>query len=503
MTAISYRPVESPLPEARGLWNQGRRDEALELFLKAARTQKGNLAAMLDAARALGASYRVREAERLLLDVRKHVRDLPVLGIHIGQILREIRRPEKALETFEKTLAALPESMEALVEAAQLLERQGRWEDALDHVRRALMLQSDSDLLRLFETRLLALSGRVSEAVGHYRSMIDEPGMSDGLRARAMHELAMLIEADAPEEALRWVTAAHALMLPGTEGLLERGRVSVKTALSLGAELDAAFLARLKSELPARDQRKIVFLLGFARSGTTLVEKLLSAGGGFADAEELDLFGLYVHPLLTGTLGGYLRDDETAREAVEFLRRRYLKGMQEYFGRQVGGWIVDKNPSHTAICASLARVFPEAKFLVVLRDPRDTLLSAFFQYLPPNPESAAFLEWDALVERYVDTMTAWLDLREKLAPDAWKEVRYESFTREPVEHVAELRRWLGEEAGTSVSRVNGHVSSPSHADVRRPVHTGRVERWKRHESLFGDAVRAKLEAVMIRLGYTW
>lgn len=507
MAEIFFDPQASPLPEARNLWNQGKRDEALNLFLKANKSQRNNLSASLDAARALGASYHYLKAERLLKTLNSYCRNLPILHLLIGQIYREIRRPSKALEHFNKTLKVLPDSIDALVESAQILERFGNVEKALSRVQLALRLEPSSPLLQVFEARLLSRSDR-DEAIAKYRAILANlENVSTGIQSRAMHELAILIEGSHPEEALQLINRAHGLMQLGTIEMKKHGEQSVKNNLAFGREITAEMLSAADSAIPDNERKKIIFLLGFARSGTTLLEKLLAANDSFLDAEELDIYGNYIHPLLIGTLKSYTRDDGESRKVVSFLRDRYLTGMQEHFDEDINEhWLLDKNPSNTIVCASLARTFPEGKFLVMLRDPRDTLLSAYFQYLPPNPESVAFLQWETLVARYVDTMNAWIDLRDKLSADAWCEVRYEKLVVDPAGEIQILKNWLGEEneSGSNKS-ASQYISSPSYADVRAPVHTGRIDRWKQptYQALFDSKTQEVLVPVMKSLGYEW
>ena len=60
-----------------------------------------------------------------------------------------------------------------------------------------------------------------------------------------------------------------------------------------------------------------------------------------------------------------------------------------------------------------------------MRDPRDVIVSCYFQYLPPNPTSVSYLTWESTARRYAVDMGTWLRLRERLDASSWLEVRYE------------------------------------------------------------------------------
>ncbi|GAA5496284.1 hypothetical protein Rhal01_02467 [Rubritalea halochordaticola] len=509
MAKLSFDPNLSPLPEARELWNLGRRDESLALFRTAHKEQKNNISAILDAARALGSSYQIKDAERTLNKLRPHAKKIPVLNLMMGQVYREIRRPDKALEYFNKAIQVIPDSVDALVEAAQLLERSGRPEVALKRIHKALSIQPDSHLLQIFHARLLAQTSQQEEAIKLYESLLSLPNLTQGLRCRALHELARLLEPNNPAEAVQLIQEAHSRRIDSSSPLLGRGETSTQQALKLGNEVPKGFYKELRDQIPSSKQKKIIFQIGFARSGTTLLEKLLTQSGDIKDAEELDLFGLYIHPIATGTLKSYLRNDEESELAVQFLRQRYCSGMEEYLNASIDQhWILDKNPSNTVICSSLARIFPEAKFLVMLRDPRDTLLSTFFQYLPLNPESVSFIQWETLIQRYCDTMQAWIQLRDNLPADSWLECRYESLTANPAEELSRVYQWLGM-PGTPDSQfspsIQKFVSSPSYSEVAQPVHGKRIGRWRdpAYAKLFDAETQERLAPIMQQLQYEW
>ena len=98
----------------------------------------------------------------------------------------------------------------------------------------------------------------------------------------------------------------------------------------------------------------------------------------------------------------------------EELRRRYFKSLFRELDGELSAdqLLLDKNPVATASLHLWLRVFPESKIIIALRDPRDVVLSCFFQNLALTPLNANFLSLERAVKHYSDTMDVWLRLRE-------------------------------------------------------------------------------------------
>src|SRR5262249_19225626 len=118
------------LQRARALWGLNRFDEALEIFDEAVRRHPQNLVALVDAARALGARFEIQRAEVVLDRLVKTSVNRPDLLHLAGQSYRMIFRPDKAIECFQRVIAATTEIPDAYLELAIQYERRHRLEEA-------------------------------------------------------------------------------------------------------------------------------------------------------------------------------------------------------------------------------------------------------------------------------------------------------------------------------------------------------------------------------------
>ena len=248
-----------------------------------------------------------------------------------------------------------------------------------------------------------------------------------------------------------------------------------------------------REQAAARPGPDCAFLLGHPRSGTTLLEQILDAHPRVRSVEETDIFANLVARDLIKEHGElplapdfprFL--DQLSSVRLGELRERYLAEMALEAGHPSAGTILlDKNPGLTIVAALIARVAPQARIIVALRDPRDVCLSAFFQANHRNAWSSNWLTLEETVNQYVFTMDLWLQTRDKLA-QPWLEVRYEDVISDPVTVGTQVTRFLGldwhEAQIDPAAHARGKiVRSPTHADVIQPIYQHAAGRWHRYE----------------------
>jgi hypothetical protein len=143
--------------------------------------------------------------------------------------------------------------------------------------------------------------------------------------------------------------------------------------------------------------------------------------------------------------------------------------------------LLDKNPSPTAALHLWLRVFPELKVIIALRDPRDVVISCYFQSLMLTPTNANFLSLERTVKHYSDLMDVWLRLRE-LGGFDWIESRYEDLvenTEAEGRKVTEFcgLAWDSTQAAFYEAARKKVLFAPTFTDVAQPVHKRAVGRW--------------------------
>jgi hypothetical protein len=256
-------------------------------------------------------------------------------------------------------------------------------------------------------------------------------------------------------------------------------------------------------------QYRLALLGGHPRSGTTLLEQVLDTHPEVVSAEETEIFHNAAYLPLTRKFSSdppILSVLEGAQaDALQQSRADYLRSMELFLGGSLGGrLLIDKNPSLTFLIPAMARIFPEMKFVIALRDPRDVCLSCFMQPLSLSQVSAAYLTLKDTVEEYASLMSLWLTIR-PLLKTPYLEVKYEDMVNDLESVAKRTLNFLDLPWNAEVLRFDEHarsklVRSPTYADVAKPVFKTAVARWRHYEKYLAPHLR-DLQPFINAFGY--
>jgi hypothetical protein len=391
----------------------------------------------------------------------------------------------------------------------EIYERARRLDAARDVAERALFIDPVCGPARLLLARLERQAGRLHEAEQRLKTF---PANADpALRVSASYELGNVLDRLGKyDDAMQAFLAAKALLQPHAyrpahELKVMRARIQHLT--------DHATADLLKQWAEAagqlQPQHRLALLGGHPRSGTTLLEQVLDSHPEIISAEETEIFKHEAYfPLMQGLPDEFAMFSSLATatpSAIQSARQRYFHTMNLALGEAIGPrLLIDKNPTYTFLIAPLVRIFPEIKFLIALRDPRDVVLSCFMQNLPLNQVGAACLTIGGAAEEYASLMTVWQTLKSRI-PNPWLEIRYEDMV-EDLEPVARKSLdFLGVPWDARVLGFDEHarqkaVRSPTYADVTQPVYKRAKGRWRNYQKYLEPHL-AKLEPFVKAFGY--
>ena len=249
-----------------------------------------------------------------------------------------------------------------------------------------------------------------------------------------------------------------------------------------------------------------VFVVGFPRSGTTLLEQMLDAHPDFRSMDER----AYIHDLIEGMelVGQHYPADlaNLTQKDADQLRSVYRRMVGEVLPDLGERRLVDKNPLNMLCLPMIMRLFPHARIILCLRHPCDVLLSCSMQPFRSPAFMVLCSSLQRLAQGYVRAFEQWYRDVEAFAPQVL-EWRYESVVSQFDDQVARLGAFL-ETADTSpMTRFAEHarhkrfISTPSYAQVTEGVHRKAVDRWQNYREQF-EPVLPVLQPWIDRLGYT-
>jgi len=252
-----------------------------------------------------------------------------------------------------------------------------------------------------------------------------------------------------------------------------------------------------------------VFLLGFLRSGTTLAEQVLDAHPQILATDESGVLNETNRQLeyITGIANNQASALRSLTiEQIGFLRQFYWQRMQAEYGPQVlTKLLVDKNALNTIDIGLIAVLFPSAKILFALRDPRDVCLSCFTQAFSPAPATINLLSWSGIARQYAAVMSYWLHLRPWIQPSVL-ELRYEETVLQFEPCFRQVLAFLGVNWCVEVTRFQErlkgrYISTPSFSAVSQPIYTSSLARWKNYQPYY-EPVLPQIQKFIDMYGYS-
>ncbi len=426
------------------------------------------------------------------------------LAALVGHQYQALRQPDRARACFRAAAAANPAGINARVSLAVLLERSNDLAGARRAVDECLAIDPRDEQARYLLAVLERREGRPESAEPILEELLSIEPRHPFVRHAARHELAAIHDrAGRCDDAMRRLDEAKAVVrgLTDTERLLRSYDRDAESGRRFTRALPRDVLAGWSRDFPesSRDPiPRLAFLGGHPRSGTTLLEQILDAHPGVAALDEPTAFHDVLQP-------GFFASRELPPRRLNRLRKDYISALLREVGPgPAGRMLVDKNPSPTSRLPVWLRVFPEIRVIVALRDPRDVVLSCYFQNLPLNVTNANFLTLERLARHYADLMDVWLAVRQ-WDPLPAIETRYEDLVADVSTEGRRVTAFLGmewdeQQARFHEPRGNRQLYSPTYQDVTRPVYTRSIARWKAYERHL-EPILPALKPYIEALGY--
>ncbi|HEY1426658.1 MAG TPA: sulfotransferase [Caulobacteraceae bacterium] len=433
-------------------------------------------------------------------------------------------RPEQALPRLRRAAELKPDLLQAwanLGAVAQVLEL---WDEAARAYGRALELSPDAVEARRNYAIVLAVLGRIDEAEVQHRRLAEAPAT----RLWALTRLALLRPETLTDAELGDMQAAAkdadadadtriGLQFALGEALERRGRDEAAwAAFAAGNRLQRAQLAGRPASDPARllelhrrsaahvraaftaerlsagrglglSTAAPIFVVGMPRSGSTLIEQILSS---HPDVRALGETAILPRLLEGGAFdvgGAGARRDQAALRA---LGRRYLDAARAR-GWRGAGRFVDKTLENYLHVGAIALMFPNAVILHAVRDPVDACVSCWRQLFAEGAETLYDLaEIGAEYVVYRQTMDHW----RAALPGRVVDVDHEALVAAPESRI----RWLVTEAAglgwndacLAFHQAGRAAPTASAAQVRQPIFTTSIDRWRRYADRLGPLFEA-------------
>lgn len=396
------------------------------------------------------------------------------LGVEYGLV----QRTADAERAFKKTIAIDPSEVDAYMGLAVQYEHTNREDQFAPLIALAEKNGMDQGVLGFLRALEYRRAGRFEDGLESlsFVSAVIEPERTAHIRGTLLERLGR------SDEAFAAFTQSNRLHENSPSEPLRRAselREDLRREIDL---LTPEWVDSWKPVAPAGNGTDPVFLVGFPRSGTTLLDTILMGHPKTVVLEEEPPLNF-----VDREIGGLSAIPSLDEEGIARARQRYFEEVNKIEPLAPGQMLIDKSPLFLQKLPIIQRLFPNARFILALRHPCDVLLSCFMSNFRLNSAMSNFLRLDEAAAYYDLIFTHWERSRE-LLPAKVHTIVYERLIENVEGEVRPLFDFLGLEWHAAAldhqktAKSRGLITTASYSQVTEPIYKRAAGRWERYRT---------------------
>lgn len=420
--------------------------------------------------------------------------------------LGELRSAGHAVELASRDLQPDAESALRMIQVQERTNRLAEARAALARLKADPRSNSLGTDLKLVEARLADREGRRQDAHDLY---IEVLGSTPEFHLRHNHlfPLAKLLDAlGRHDQAFAALGEAHRSQVSYLKLTVPNAATRQGTPFRIADfGCNATDVAAWNTSGAPSLEESPIFIVGFPRSGTTLLEQTLDAHPSLASMDETWFLHETIDRMVDDGTGYPERLSAMSGAQLDEMRNLYWSRVRSKIELAPGQRLVDKNPLNLLALPAIRRLFPNSRILLAIRHPCDVILSCYMQHFGAPDFVLLCRDLPSLTAAYRRAFDCWYREAKILQPAA-REVRYEIFVTEFEPQVRAIADFLDLawtdamlEPGEHAQR-KGFISAPSYSQVVQPINARSVGRWKAYEKHFAEVI-PQLQSYFDRWGY--
>ena len=424
---------------------------------------------------------------------------------NLGVTLDDLGRLDEALASYNQAISLKPELADAHLNLCELLEKMNRTDEILSVIRSASgkIFENTADFL--YYEVLTEFRKENYETAGE---LLKKLNINEVLEKR--QPAAMKIQGDLYHYNKDYSAAFEAYKLQNKhvkdspeykrqdpENYFIQQRKKVLQIEQLQEQ--TAYKSEIK---PSWVQP--TFLIGFPRSGTTLLDTILRTHSNIDVLEELPMVNKMNASF--GEIPTISKIEAMDNASAEIVSGFYSEELKKHIEVGKNQTLVDKYPLHILELPLINQVFPNARYIIALRHPLDCVLSCWMQNFKLNPAMANMVDLKRIADFYDIAMRILKLSKERYSLETHR-IRYEDLVLDFEGKVTSLLNFLGleweEELGnyqkTALAREK--INTPSSSQVIKPLYEAASYRWKNYEE-FLEPYKSRLAPWIKEYGYS-
>ena len=456
----------------------GNYTEADQSYQNTIKQQPNNVAALSNRGALLISLEKLDEAVRCLKKAHRILPNAPQLLCNLALVYQKQDKPDDAISYCKKALKIDANFIDAIRILADLYEQSNQYEKAQLLINKGLVTTPLSINLNLSAARIERSNGETAAAITRLESLrkkLPKPEQQDILLL--LGELHDKIQNT--DRAFEYMCEGKSLKAQALLSLTGKKQLYIER---INAQRQQFFddAPENWSTIETDDfNDNPVFLFGFPRSGTTLLEQILDS--------HPKLQAITEKPIIQ-TVEEHLKGRQLSSltlEEIRQLRKLYFKTAGQYVPRNKKCIYLDKQPLNTVQVQLIWKLFPNAKCILAIRHPCDVVLSCFMQNFAIKEATATFFSLHDTAVAYAGVMSLWQDYTSILKIN-YHQIRYEDLVNDQLGETKRLINFLGLKWDDQVLHQDKHaqshhISTPSYHQVTKPIYQDAKFRWKRYE----------------------
>lgn len=464
--------------------NTGRFGEAEAWLKKALGAEPGNTEILINLGQALVSQGKDGEALQVLERAVQSDPGSYQANYALGNILTKTGQYDHALRSYRKAASILPDDEYAIGAQAHVLERRGELEEAFRLLKPFIESGSSHVGIVLPFAELSMQLDNNDEAIQLLEQTLSRNALEQQTCTEIHYKLGKLLDSagdyDRAFEHYRKANELTSRVVAQTKGV-----DTVDAQAQRIAQRIETCGRDFWHSLPRAGNQSVrpVFVVGMPRSGTTLVEQILASHPQVHGAGELQAMEEIARSLCPGnsyqsSYPGAL--GRVAEQAMEQAAARHLRQLEGFSG--TASRVVDKCPHNFMHLGLISLLFPRAHIIHIAREPLDTCSSVYFQLFTPQHAYACDLtHLGQYYGIYRKLMAYWNDVLSMPVLN----IQYEQLVAEPERMTRSLVEFCGldwDDSCLEFYATKRDVNTPSYGQVRQPIYTKSVCRWKNYQA---------------------
>ena len=405
---------------------------------------------------------------------------------NLGLVFKELGEFKKAISCFKKAIQIHPSYIIAHQNLMEVYEKTNQERELKSAISNAQTVIKDNPIIKLYEGILLSRNEKFVEAKNCLKLISFETNETNKEILRVSTLAKCYDRIGDTDKAFNYFKKANLLSQKTKIKNFDKNKYlqEIKIRKEFFKKSNIEKWPTLKQP---DNEPSPIFLIGFPRSGTTLLDTILRSHPLIEVIEEQFMVEQLINSLNQLPNAGLEGLKEIQKEQIIKIRKTYFESLESQIQNKNNTKLyIDKLPLNIIHVGEIVRIFPNAKFIVSLRHPCDCVLSCFMQDFELNDAMANFLNLDDAAHLYDAVMNLWTQYTSIFSIN-YHEVKYENLIENFEPTVRSILNFLELSWDDSVlnylitAKKRDRIATPSYYQVTKPIYSYAIGRWQRYK----------------------